>query len=87
MMPRKASKKEAREFRQRIYTHHGRYHFETMADGDVWVLDGDEFDLSPRGVRAMRTALSQFGIRHGYTTSMQVRDGVVMIRITEGRAW
>lgn len=81
---RKANRREAREFEERKYVQYGHYHFEDMTDGSVWVLDGDDVDLSPESIRRMRTALSQFASRHGFRGSLQFKpeEGVVMVRLT-----
>lgn len=70
------ARQQTRERRQR--------HFGDLADGEWWALDGDSVDLTPNGVRSLRTSVSMYCKRHNCTGSVQARlaDGLVFIKIT-----
>ncbi len=90
-MPRRATAAEATEFeKNRIQTHRGAASkFRAMADGDVWVMEAGEADLSREGVIRLRVALSTWCSRNGYQGSLHVekQDGApvrALLRITKG---
>ena len=85
---RKATDAEVADFEGSAYQTGRSSGFAAMADGDVWVLDGSEVDLSSRkAVSRFRTSLSMWCGRNGYTGSTRLRRDAggdrIMVRITK----